>query len=791
MLFPLTFEQKLGFDQIRLMLAERCLSELGRENVDKISFSTDCIDIQTMLMQTGEMKAILELEEGFPSQDYYDLIPELLRIRVEGTYMEPEQLSELKLSLQTINNLISFLEKRKETYPVLFQLSNIQNQSPSDHLSGIVVNLTLSNINHEATVFLESVIKKIASIIDDKSLIRDSASPALLKFRREKNAKQASVERKVIQSLKLARQNGWTPEDADITIRNGRLVIPLINTHKRKIPGFLHDESATGQTVYIEPAEIFEVNNEIRELECAERREIVRILTALTDTLRPRIDELIKHYNFLGEIDFLRAKGLFSIEINAQLPADCGLPTVDYRLNWHQAIHPLLFLSHKKQKKKVVPLEISLDKNQRILIISGPNAGGKSVCLKTIGLVQYMYQCGLLPPVREDSEFCIFRKIFIDIGDEQSIDNDLSTYTSKLFNLKYFIENIDAYSLFLIDELGAGTDPSLGGPIAEATLEKLNAKKSFGLITTHYSNLKLLAGREQGIANGAMLFDSKKLKPLYQLKIGKPGSSYAFEIAREIGFPEEVLEAARKKTGISQLDFDREIQNLEIEKQQITKKENELNVADDFLNELIRKYQNLTQDLEKSKKEILEKARDEARQLLNDSNKLIERTIKEIRESQAEKTKTKEIRTELNTMKEKLMGDQGSGIGDKRSGIHSKNPKSSDLLSPIAYPLSGEIGSQARSPYQSYIDDMHHKLLSFELTLDLRGKRVDEALSMLQRYIDDATLLSLNEVRILHGKGNGVLRQITRDYLRSRKEVKSAKDELLERGGSGITVVTF
>ncbi len=785
MLYPPDFEQKLGFDQIRQMTIDRCLSDLGRENVGKITFSTDPAEIQSMLLLTSEMKKILEFEEGFPSQDYYNLIPELHRIRIEGSYLESEQLSELKLSLQTIVNLLSFFEKRKESYPALFQLSRMHDTGykPEDPGGG------LTQDPESCILDLGSVIKKITSIIDEKSNVRDNASNSLLKIRREKIAKQATVERKVIQSFKLARQNGWTPEDSDITIRNGRLVIPLINTHKRKIPGFLHDESATGQTVYIEPSEIFEVNNEIRELEYAELREIIKILTAFTDTLRPGIDPLIQYYNFLGQIDFLRAKGLFAIEVNGWMPrlkkrttrqvSVSNKPDHEFfSFQWHYANHPLLYLSHKKQKKKVVPLDISLDENQRILIISGPNAGGKSVCLKTIGLLQYMLQCGFLPPVREDSEFCIFRKIFIDIGDEQSIDNDLSTYSSKLLNLKYFMEHLDDHSLFLIDELGTGTDPGLGGTIAEATLERLNAIRAIGIVTTHYSNLKLIAGREQGVVNGAMLFDAKKLKPLYQLKIGKPGSSFTFEIAREIGFPEEILTNALKKTGISQIDIDRELQNLEVEKQQITRKEEELNIADDLLADVIQKYRKLTDDLEANKKDILEKAREEARQLLDDSNKLIEHTIKEIRESQVDKTITKKVRSELNQMKEKLRLDSGSGKDSKAIVHHELSEQLSSGIIP-------------KHPYQSYIDDLHRKLLSFEMTLDLRGKRVDEALALLQHYIDDATLLSLNEVRILHGKGNGVLRQVTRDYLRSRKEVKSAKDELLERGGSGITVVTF
>jgi len=795
MLFPKNFEEKLGFDLIRKMLEGFCLSDLGIELVNKISFSTDTQEIGKMLNLTAEMKTIQQFEENFPAQDYYNMIPELVRIRIPGTYMEPGQLSEFKLSLQTIRLLFVFMDSHKEKYPNLFQLSSIQYPASPPPVGGGREGAA-SSIQH-----LASVIKQVDTLIDDRSQVRDNASPELSRIRREKGAKVASVEKKSVLCFKEARKNGWTPGDSDVTIRNGRLVIPLLSTHKRKIPGLLLDESATGLTVYIEPAEIVEINNEIRELEYAERREIIRILTAFADYLRPFIEELISHYRFLGIIDFLRAKGLFAITINASLPklypgsriqdlaspppaggdregaASSILHPASVSFSWHQAVHPLLYLSHNKLKKKVVPLDISLSSDQRILIISGPNAGGKSVCLKTVGLVQYMFQCGLLPPVREDSEFILFRNIFIDIGDEQSIDNDLSTYSSKLLNLKYFVENIDQHSLFLIDELGTGTDPALGGPIAEATLEKLNTKGSFGLVTTHYSNLKLLAGKEAGIMNGAMLFDSKKLKPLYQLKIGKPGSSFAFEIAHEIGFHEDVLQKARQKTGVSQLDFDRELQNLEVEKQEVNKKETELNVADELLSGTIQKYQKLKEDLERSKHEILEKARNEAKHLLEESNKLIERTIREIKESQADKVKTKEVRSELKKMKEKITEDRRLEIGDNKTPI-------AHLPSPIRI-------DSPKSPYQGYVDDLNRKLLSFSTTLDLRGKRVDEAIALIQNYIDDATMLSIQEVRILHGKGNGILRQVTRDYLRSRKEVKSARDEALERGGAGVTVVAF
>ena len=451
----------------------------------------------------------------------------------------------------------------------------------------------------------------------------------------------------------------------------------------------------------------------------------------------------------------------------------------------------------------MVPLEIELEGEERILIISGPNAGGKSVCLKTVGLLQYMFQCGLLPPVREDSEFLIFENIFLDIGDEQSIDNDLSTYTSKLLNLKFFLEHIDSRTLLLIDEFGSGTDPSQGGAMAEACLEEMASKGTYGIITTHYSNLKLLAGRVKGIVNGAMLYDSKKLKPLYRLKKGKPGNSFAFEIASEIGFPASVLEKARNITGHSQLNFEKQIQDLETEKEEVSKKTTELSVADDFLGELISKYEKLSGDLEKSKKEILENARLEALKIISEANKTIERTVKEIKEANADKERTKIARTSVKELKQKLetipdTNSQSQATSNQQPTTNNQNPITNNQQ-PIPKPsfvslsklqLDEPLPAKHRQ-FQSYVDDLQRKLNDFQMTLDLRGKRVDEAVSMLQLYIDDAVMLSINEVRILHGKGNGVLRQITRDYMRSVKEIKTVKDELVERGGSGITVVTF
>ncbi len=691
-----------------------------------MGFSDDLSEIRQLLGQTEELRRILLSEENFPSQDYYDLTSELLRIRIEGTFIEPENLSLLKLSLSSISQIIDFFRKHPEDdFPYLSLLCG------------------------EISIDKE-LIRGIDRIIDEKSQVRDEASAALKKIRKEKRSKLATVEKKIAQNLKLARHSGWTPENAELTLRDGRLVIPILSTHKRKLQGFVHDESATGQTVYLEPADVLETNNEIRELDYAERREIIHILTDFTDSLRPSCGELIRAYNFLGTIDFIRAKAMMAIRINGILPATLSEKPL---IHWREAVHPLLYIAHQRQKKKVVPLSIELDTENRILIISGPNAGGKSVCLKTAGLLQYMFQCGMLPSSKEDSVFGVFRNIFIDIGDEQSLENDLSTYTSKLLNLKFFLEHLDENSLFLIDEFGTGTDPALGGPIAEASLEEMNRKNAFGLVTTHYSNLKLLAGKTPGIANGAMLYDTVKMKPLYLLKIGKPGSSFAFEIARQIGFPSKVLKAAAGKTGTSQLDFDRELQNLEAEKTELIQKSTEIKVADEFLNEMITKYTRLKEELEISQKEILRKAKEEALNILNESNRLIEKTIKEIRESQADKNRTKEVRQEIQELKARI--EQDAPKEDKKD---QKGKKFVPLI-----PKQSAV-TTTRGPYQSFYDDLQRKLLHFELTLDLRGKRADEAHALLQKYIDDAILLNIPEVRILHGKGNGVLRQVTRDY---------------------------
>ena len=766
MVYPRDFEKKIGFDEILRMLREQCLCGLGLKKADAVLFSSNGEKLFPELKRTDEMRRILLFEEHFPSQDFSDITPDLAHLHIEGTFLEPDVLLNFRLSLITILELISFLKKKKELYPSLYLLT--QGIEPDKNIP-----------------------QRIDRIIDEKASVRNNASPQLARIRKEKSGRLAVIEKKILHQLQLARNSGWTPEKAELTMRNGRLVIPLLSAHKRKINGFILDESATGQTVYLEPVETFEINNEIRELENAERREIIHILTAFADSIRPDLEMLSDAYSFLGEIDFLMAKGKLANMVKASCPKVLSQSTTTLKIR--KAVHPLLFLSHTKQKKQVIPLDLDLDPSHRILVISGPNAGGKSVCLKTVGLLQYMFQCGILPSCDESSEFILFGKIFLDIGDEQSLENDLSTYSSKLLNLKFFLENLDPTSLFLIDELGTGTEPSVGGAIAEASMVQFSKSHAYGVITTHYTNLKLLQGKTDGVINGAMLYDSKKMQPLFQLMTGKPGSSFAFEIARNIGFPGKVLKHAATLTGKSQVSFDEYLQNLEVEKQSLDKKSSELRVADDFFNEVISKYQKLYTDLERSKKEILEKAREDALDILNKSNSLIERTIKEIRESQAEKEKTRKAREGIKDFKEKLIPeekkpDKKEATGAKENKETKKHPggkreQKTDLP---------ENQTHARNdPYRVYMDSLREKLTGFQLTLDIRGMRVDEALPALQRYLDDAMMLDIHEVKILHGKGNGVLRQITRDYIRSVKAIRSFRDETLEQGGSGITVVQF
>ena len=810
MIYPDNFEQKIGFDKIRELLGTQCISSLGLKHVEEVGFETGHGLVLEMLDRTEEFRQILLSGIPFPNSGYFDLTAEFRRIQLKGTYIEPEMLFDLKTSLQTINACLDFFRKDEEKlYPKLAALTD--------------------GIEEEG-----ALVSEIGRIMDDKGMIRDTASPLLKEIRTKLHRKQLSIDGRMRKSMDEAHKAGLVPDDAEVTIRNGRMVIPVMASAKRQLKGFIHDTSATGQTVFIEPTEVFDLNNEIRELENAERREIINILITFTDLLRPETEKLVRAYELLGLFDFIRAKAKLALMIEGIKPLLKPGPL----FNWRNARHPLLYLSHRDQKKPVVPMDLELNRKDRILVISGPNAGGKSVCLKTAGLLQYMMQCGLLVPMEENSEAGIFSDIFLDIGDEQSLENDLSTYSSHLLNIREFIKYANRNTLFLIDEFGTGTEPHLGGAIAEAALHSLNGKKAFGVVTTHYANIKLMADKEPGILNGAMLYDTNEMRPLFMLKTGKPGSSFAFEIARKTGFPEEVLEHATRITGYSQVDFEKQLQELETEKMLLEKEKVKFGVADDFLAETIEKYEKLISELNARKSDIIDEARREAADILSGANRAIENTIKGIREAEAEKEKTAELRKKLDTEKKKILSKNETRITkhEKRKKEHKPQttdrkpeflpgtPEVGDAVEITTYGTKGEVisikgknasvlsgavtikvplknlkrikksqkpeaRSQKRSAYSSVINDINKKAAKFNPSIDLRGKRAIEALDILKTYIDDAILLSAKEISILHGKGDGILRNVLREYLQTVDEVEQISDAHVERGGQGITIV--
>ena len=692
------------------------------------------------------------------------------------------------------------------------------------------------------------VLEAADRIIDKKGVIKDSASPRLKEIRNELIGKSIHVTKRLNAILKQAQSDGLVESDTAVSVRNGRGVIPVSSYDKRKIKGLIHDQSSSGKTVFIEPEEIVEINNEIIELEYEERREIVRILTAFADNVRPYIDDLIESNLFLGEIDFIRSKALLGNHLHSIRPVVMNKPY----LSWKKAIHPLLSLTFEKSAgRKVVPLDIVLDDKDRILLISGPNAGGKSVCLKTVGLLQYMLQCGLTIPVAEGSESGMFRNILIDIGDEQSIDNDLSTYSSHLINMKYFIKYGNDKSLILIDEFGTGTEPMLGGAIAEAILGELNRKKVFGVITTHYTNLKHYASLTDGIVNGAMAFDNHLMQPLFQLTIGKPGSSFAFEIARKIGLPEEILEEASGKAGVKNINYDRHLKDIARDKRYWENKRQSIRQQEKRLEELMAEYDKELSGAKTLRKEIITKAKDEAQHLLNESNRMIESTIRQIKESQAEKEKTKDVRHRLEEFKTEvkeqakpvetpseekvaILSNRARKIKlepetekekEKRqpvvSAVHPLKP--GDAVRMIDTQAAGEIieikdkmvqvetgnlrffvpvnkieritrsdlkkSLRANQVYRENDPGIVQRNINFKPEIDIRGVRGEEAINQVRDLIDNALIVQHRNLRILHGKGNGILRQLVRQYLATVDVVKTFRDEHVEFGGAGITVV--
>ena len=814
MIYPSDFENKIGFKAIRERLNELCISEMGKEFVGKMCFCTDVDEIHTYLRLIKDFETLMQDGVPFPVRDYNDLREEFHHLAIDGTVISLESMFALKPTLSALSYIFKFFKSEAS--------DKVQ------YLKALAEGISIDN----------HIFTEINRLIDDKGEIPNNASAELAEIRRDIRRKQSSIDHRMHKILVEAKNSGWTDSTAEMTIRDGRPVIPVRAADKRELHGFIHDESATGQTVYIEPAEIFETNNEIKELEYAERREINKILLAFTKILRPEIPNLIMAWRLLGLLDFIRAKALLSHEYNCVIPEVIDEPMFD----WIEARHPLLEQKLKGQGKRITPLDLKLgretdfhpslqqDIQNRILVISGPNAGGKSVCLKTIGLIQYMLQCGLAIPVKVDSKCGIFHDMFIDIGDEQSLENDLSTYSSHLINMKELLEHGNERTLFLIDEFGTGTEPQLGGAIAEAILLKMNEKKSFGVVTTHYANLKLLADNHPGIVNGAMLFDTRYLQPLYVMMIGKPGSSFAFEIAKKIGFPNEILDSAAEISGREHLDFDQQLQQLEIEKKEVRKKEYELKVADKLLDEVVTKYKSQLADIEKNRKTLLREASKEAQEITDRANAKIEKTIREIKEAQAEKVRTKELREELKEMKNNLANEEKSLSKqlktEEKEEIASADLKVGDMVCINELEVVGELlaitdtdvtiqfgdvrlrttadklrkisRSQARKAQQnpsylrkSIMNDINEKAQHFNLTLDVRGQRGEEAVDNVAKYIDEANLLSIKEVSILHGKGNGILRKLIREYLSKQQCVQSFNDASLETGGAGITRVTL
>ncbi len=787
MIYPSDVEQKLGFDQIRLRLTNYCLCSLGQKLVGLMKFSPDFELVKTGLNQNLEFKQILDKGEAFPTANFFD--PEVLfqTVAIEESFIEAEEFLKIGLSLQVIVDCQSFLFKAKETYPELWKLSE------PVHVPARILNTLLSKL-------------------DERGRIKDNASVELARIRKRLREEEGRARKITEQIFRQAVSQGWVPDGVSPAIREGRVVIPILSEHKRKLKGFILDESATGQTIYLEPAEVLEANNEIRDLEHADRREVIRILKDLTALLRSHLPELKRAYQFLACIDFARAKGKLSQDMDADLPKLTDAPD----LNWMQARHPLLYLT-LKGKRSIVPLTIDLTLKDRMLLVSGPNAGGKSVCLKTVGLIQYMAQCGLLVPLQDKATLGIFQDIFLDIGDQQSIENDLSTYSSHLRNMSHFIQYASGSTLVLMDELGAGTDPNFGGGIAQAVLASLLEKKVWGVATTHYYNLKLFAENNAGIRNGAMLFDSRNLEPLFKLEIGKPGSSFALEIARKTGLPKQIILSAERIIGTDLTGLETLMKTVADEKQAVAKKEIELRLKEKTLTETLAKYEKLSAEMESRKKEIINKAKDEASYLLKETNREIEKTIRHIRENKAEKKETRKIRQNLETLSEKVApsrstpssmgkedikeGDSVRLIGQEVSGtVISKKENSAlvqfgDLRSTVK--INKLIRSDRVEANPTFAKaralglDIHHKQSRFVSTLDIRGKRVEEVDVLLDQFLDDAILLSQHEIKILHGTGEGVLRKIIREKLKSLKSVASFADEHVERGGAGITVVVL
>jgi len=783
MLHPSNSIDKLGFTEIKELIKAHCLSEMGRQMVDRIQVMDNYDNIRKFLSQAHEFKNILENDAALPIHHFFDIKSLANKAKIEGAFLSEEEFYQVQASLTTVFAVIAYFNEREGQYP---------------NLAALFEHLPIE----------KAILKKIDLVIDQKGKIRPNASRELLDITSGIAKAEQEARKKIDQVFKSATANGWTA-DGSLTVRDGRLCIPLLAENKRKLKGFIHDESASGQTVYMEPEEVFTLNNRIRDLEFERRREIVKILTALTAELRPYVPLLSSYHSLLTKLDFVRAKALFAIDIEGEMPQVVN----EASLKLTNARHPLLFLNFKKDKKTVVPLNVKIDDKTRIIVVSGPNAGGKSVCMKTVGLLQTMVQAGLLIPADEASVAGVFKQLFVDIGDDQSIESDLSTYSAHLSKMKEFVERANGKTLVLIDEFGTGTDPQFGGPIAEAVLESLNHKKVKGMVTTHYSNLKIFASHTEGLENASMLFNNVEMQPLYMLEVGKPGSSYAFEIAQKIGLPQNVLNLAKNKVSAGQKKVDTLLVDLEREKKEIFDTRIKLEKQQKRVNELLAENEKLKSYLEENKKSLIREAKDQAKNIILNANKLVENTIAEIKSSNADKEKTRGLREHLNaelqknTVKPlaaksapedeeikagdwvKLADSETTGqvielikdnvviaIGDLRTVAKKKR---------VVKVSKSAVPKEIRKSFNSNTGD----IASFSPEIDVRGMRTEDALGAIERLFDRAIMMGFGNLKIIHGKGDGILRKMIRQYLKKYEQVDRMEDEHADRGGDGITYV--
>ena len=828
MIYPANFEQKVGFDRLREQVAALCTIRGGRERLCAEQFSTSQADVERRLALADEMRRLLEMERDFPDDEFVDVDYILSKLKIEGSFLEVEEVVLLRRALASAGAIAGFILGRgEELYP----------------------ELRLRSRGIEA---FPEIVRAIDGIVDQYGKIRDDASPELQQIRRMIREREGQAAKRLQQVLSNAKKAGIVEADAMLSIRDGRAVIPVAAANKRKLQGFIHDESATGKTFYVEPVEVVEINNELKELEYAERREIVRILSAFTDSIRPEADRIALIGDYLSDLDMIRAKARWAVANGAVKP----IVSTDDRLVLRNARHPLLQQTLRAQGKQVVPLDLQLDKRRHILVISGPNAGGKSVCLKTTGIIQYMFQCGFLVPASENSELPLFRNLMIDIGDEQSIDDDLSTYSSHLLNMKNMLAGASSATLVLIDEFGSGTEPVIGGAIAEAILERLLAKGCYGVITTHYANIKYYASNAEGIANGAMMFDVQHIRPLFRLETGKPGSSFAVEIARKIGLPEEIIRIAGEKAGSDHINIEKQLREIARDKHYWEQKRDRIRLTDRKVEELEQTYAEQLAKIKSERQEILKKAKQEAQRLIADANKQIENTIRTIREAQAEKELTRLARRELDDFRDAVeqadtaekdaqVAREIERIERRRQRRIERKTQRGEAQAAAAAPeppkpREVEPGSKVRMAGQDMVGvvqsvkgkkvqvafgqilttvdkklltvvsnsefreatrpqtartvvsvDISARKLNFRDHIDVRGMRAAEALDAVQDFVDDALMVGVGSVSILHGKGTGALKEEIRRYLRTVPEVESAKDEHADRGGAGITIVTF